>query len=248
MQFCRVRVRNMASTVATVNLSSKKFYCYREGEEIYILYNQLLEHFQLKNTSSPSTLQRKKNVVVPSDQYCPKSTLNCLKEAGIVRKEAKKVAVLTVSQAIELLKLHQISIPDFEQQQAEGERTPEPASTTAMHPEDGTDNLQQPQSPATAASSSSTVEENSLAETATETYIEPPPCKKAKLTVGQRTLVKQLELSSNPVVSGETLDLKKFWTCEANYKRKTKAISEVTFLKTRERLQCECTLYCHLLV
>ena len=61
----------MASTVATVNLSSKKFYCYREGEEIYILYNQLLEHFQLKNTSSPSTLQRKKNVVVPSDPYCP---------------------------------------------------------------------------------------------------------------------------------------------------------------------------------
>lgn len=165
-------------------------------------------------------------MMVPSDQYCPKSTLNCLKEAGIVRKEAKKVAMLSVSQAIELLKLHQIFIPDFEQQQSEGDRTPEPASTTAMHPEDGTENLQQPQSPATAASSSSTVEENSLAETATETYIEPPPCKKAKLTVGQRTLVKQLELSSNPVVSGEMLDLKKFWTCEANYKRKTKAISE----------------------
>ena len=230
------------TTFATVKLGSKDLCSYREGEEIYVLYSQLLHEFQLGNSTSPSTLQRKKNKVVSSDQFCARSALICLKEAGVVKKEAKKVAVLTVAQAIELLKLFEIYVPDFEQQQPE-DSTPEPATATCpedvsdWEPQEESGCLQQPPTPAPAAT---IWEETSLTETVDETFTEPPPCKFVKLAADQRKSVKQLELSANPTVAVEMLELKRFWTAETNHKRRCKAISHDTFTKTRERLQCEC--------
>ena len=159
-----------------------------------------------------------------------------------MKKEAKKVAVLRVAQAIKLLKLFEIYVPDFEQQQPE-DSTPEPATATCpedvsdWEPQEESGCLQQPPTPAPAAT---IWEKTSLTETVDETFTEPPPCKFVKLAADQRKSVKQLELSANPTVAVEMLELKRFWTAEANHKRRCKAISHDTFTKTRERLQCEC--------
>ena len=49
------------------------------------------------------------------DQFCPSKHLQSLKEAGIARKEARKVAVLNIQQATKLLLLlYKITIPEEE--------------------------------------------------------------------------------------------------------------------------------------
>ena len=49
------------------------------------------------------------------DQFCPSKHLQSLKEAGITRKEARKVAVLNIQQATKLLLLlYKIMIPEDE--------------------------------------------------------------------------------------------------------------------------------------
>ena len=98
-----------AEGITTVELSGKQLHSYRDGAQVYVLYSKLLQQFQLGNSISPSTLQRRKNKIVSANQFCPSKPLQQLQEAGVVRKEARKVAVLTVQEAVKLLQLYNIT-------------------------------------------------------------------------------------------------------------------------------------------
>ena len=235
-------------SITTVKLGSKELYSYRDGKEVYVLYSELLQAFQLGNSISPSTLQRRKNQVAKCDQYCNGTALLHFKEAGIVRKEAKKVAVLTISQAFQLLKVHKISLQadsSIPEQTAseevpvhvEMERDPPPSEAGQSSIPEQTASEEVPvhvemeRDPPPSEAGQSSIPEQTASEEASDTDV--PATKRTKL---------QIDLPTNPAVSAEMRGLRAFWTREVNHKRGCQAISELTFHKTKERLQCKLSL------
>ena len=293
-------------SITTVKLGSKELYSYRDGKEVYVLYSELLQAFQLGNSISPSTLQRRKNQVAKCDQYCNGTALLHFKEAGIVRKEAKKVAVLTISQAFQLLKVHKISLqadssipeqtaseevpvhvemesdpPPFEAGQSsipeqtaseevpvdvEMERDPPPSEAGQSSIPEQTASEEVPvhvemerDPPPSEAGQSSIPEQTASEEVPVHVEMErdPPPSEAGQSSIPEQTASEeasdtdvpatkrtklQIDLPTNPAVSAEMRGLRAFWTREVNHKRGCQAISELTFYKTKERLQCKLSL------
>ena len=322
-------------SITTVKLGSKELYSYRDGKEVYVLYSELLQAFQLGNSISPSTLQRRKNQVAKCDQYCNGTALLHFKEAGIVRKEAKKVAVLTISQAFQLLKVHKISLqadssipeqtaseevpvhvemerdpPPSEAGQSsipeqtaseevpvhvEMERDPPPSEAgqssipeqtaseeVPVHVEMERDpppseagqssipeqtaseevpvHVEMERDPPPSEAGQSSIPEQTASEEVpvhVEMERDPPPSEAGQSSIPEQTASEeasdtdvpatkrtklQIDLPTNPAVSAEMRGLRAFWTREVNHKRGCQAISELTFHKTKERLQCKLSL------
>ena len=264
-------------SITTVKLGSKELYSYRDGKEVYVLYSELLQAFQLGNSISPSTLQRRKNQVAKCDQYCNGTALLHFKEAGIVRKEAKKVAVLTISQAFQLLKVHKISLQadsSIPEQTAseevpvhvEMERDPPPSEAGQSSIPEQTASEEVPvhvemerDPPPSEAGQSSIPEQTASEEVPVHVEMErdPPPSEAGQSSIPEQTASEeasdtdvpatkrtklQIDLPTNPAVSAEMRGLRAFWTREVNHKRGCQAISELTFHKTKERLQCKLSL------
>ena len=92
-----------APDLPTVEIAGKTLPCYQQGGETFVLYSSLVKEFELANNISLSTQQRRKNKVAGTDQHCPCGPLQRMKDAGIVAKGARNVAVLTTDQAHHLL-------------------------------------------------------------------------------------------------------------------------------------------------
>lgn len=216
-----------AEGITTVELSGKQLHSYRDGAQVYVLYSELLQQFQLGNSISPSTLQRRKNKIVSADQFCPSKPLQQLQEAGVVRKEARKVAVLTVQEAVKLLQLYNITAIAEDESDAE---MPPPLGDCSATPQE------QPSSSAAADLSplASTFAEASQQQIdkPTEDDLAPPPPKRHKKSTA-------FDLGKNLTAREELTALKRYWTLEINHHRSSPPISEQTFFKTRERLLSE---------
>ena len=218
-----------ASEITTVELAGKTLPCYQEGEETYILYANLMKEFELAENISLSTQQRRKNKIASTDQHCPSQHLNCLKDAGLVSRGAKNVAVLTTNQAQQLLQLYKVPVEtnvaaENTQESAREEDTP---SIDPTVPNEQQDNPQ-PQS-SSALELPIAIESDSDGE-----QPGPPPAKAARLT---RKMQLNLELHKD--VDLQMKQLASFWTKDINHKRGGQPLSATTAGKTKERLLSE---------
>ena len=221
-----------AEGITTVELSGKQLHSYRDGAQVYVLYSELLQQFQLGNSISPSTLQRRKNKIVTADQFCPSKPLQQLQEAGVVRKDARKVAVLTVQEAVKLLQLYNITA--IAEDESDAEMLPPLGDFSATPQPEPT--VEQPSSSAAADLSllASTFAEASQQkiDKPTEDDLAPPPPKRHKKSTA-------FDLGKHLTAREELTALKRYWTLEINHHRSSPPISEQTFFKTRERLLSE---------
>ena len=217
-----------APDLPTVELAGKRLPCYWEGEEAFVLYSSLMKEFQLAVNVSPSTQQRRKNRVAGTDQHCPSGHLQCMKDAGVVAKAARNVAVLTIRQAHNLLQLY--NVPGEAEMVDKGvELNPDPeelksdTTTSVCHP--------QPQQHASASGGST---ECLVIEDPDHEQPGPPPPKTPRLA---RSM--QLDLELNPDAGRQLKELASFWTKELNHIRGAQALSKSTMDKTQERLLSE---------
>ena len=197
-----------ASEITIVELAGKTLPCYQQGEETFVLYANLMKEFELTESISPSTQQRRKNKIASTDQHCPSQHLNCLKDGGLVSRGAKNVAVLTTNQAQQLLQLYRVPVEtnvaaENTQESAREEDTP---SIDPTVPNEQQDNPQ-PQS-SSAQQLPIAIESDS-----DEEQPGPSPAKAARLT---RKMQLNLELHKD--VDLQMKQLASFWTKDINHK------------------------------
>ena len=86
-------------------INDKLLHGYCVGKNVYVTFSEFIKQFA--KDIPPATLQRKKRAVIHAnqEQYCPAKYLRLLKEANAVGEGAKKVSVMTLSQAETLVEL-----------------------------------------------------------------------------------------------------------------------------------------------
>lgn len=97
---------NDTAALESFQLDGKNLFGYREGSDVFVAFSDFITKFSLGNIP-PATLQRKKKSVLKVEQQCPTAYLKLFKSVNAVTKNAKRVTVLTLKQAEELLQVLQ---------------------------------------------------------------------------------------------------------------------------------------------
>ena len=97
---------NDSAALESFQLDGKNLFGYREGSDVFVAFSDFITKFSLSNIP-PATLQRKKKSVLKVEQQCPAAYLKLFKAVNAVAEKAKRVTVLTLKQAQELLEVLQ---------------------------------------------------------------------------------------------------------------------------------------------
>ena len=247
-----------------ISIGGKQLPCYHDGAETFILYSHFLNEFNLADSHSLSTMQRRKNKVAGTDQHCPSGHLHLLKEAGLVSRSAKNVAVLTAGQARQLLQLYKVPVEDVgaegspredpvvdlvaegsPREDAVAEDSPREDAVAESSPREDAVAEGSPREDAVAESSprEDAVAEGSPREDAgveaDSGEPAPPPRKVAKMS-GKK--LQQLNVELHPGVGREMQCFTTFWMQDLNHKRGSPPLAETTVSKSRERLLSKSTI------
>ena len=93
--------------VHEIRVGSKSFHCYNDGDVKYIAFPEFVDVCGLKSIPR-STMSRRKDKFVKQKQICPKEMLDVFKRMHNVNPKAKAIAVISVQQAVELMRLNDV--------------------------------------------------------------------------------------------------------------------------------------------
>ena len=86
------------------SLDGKALFGYSDGTDVFVTFSQFVKEFA--QDVPTATLQRKKRAVIESpDQYCPTKYLKLFKSVNAIGESAKKISVITLTQAHSLIAL-----------------------------------------------------------------------------------------------------------------------------------------------
>ena len=242
------------------SLDGKTLFGYSDGIDVFVTFGQFVKEFA--QSTPTATLQRKKREAIQSsEQYCPTKYLRLFKSVNAVGESAKRISVITLTQAQALVALLAGRRLKHVQSPAVAERM----ESTAMETEGGS-RMQPDESKSNANPALGPAVESSL-ETQNPTSPRPalvPPVTETELTLSEsdvslensregalaiapgkkkkRSLKVNLELHNE--LAKDLVEMRKFYTRDCNYKRDGMKLSGTTVEKSVERIQGTIIIVC----
>ena len=86
-------------------VDDKLLFGYSDGTNVFVTFNEFIKKFA--QSIPPATLQRKKRAVIQSceERHCPAKYLRLFKAVNVVGESARKISVITLTQAQSLIEL-----------------------------------------------------------------------------------------------------------------------------------------------
>ena len=237
------------------SLEGKTLFGYSSGTDVFVTVSELVSKFGLQRVPT-ATLQRKKRAITQGqgDRYCPAAYLKLFKSAHAVGECARKVSVITLTQAQALLQL--LAGRKLKQIGATPERmesTPEkedarmqpvfhsPLSSTS--PAISHSHHRETECAAETGEKVTSEETSHPAGVQMETEIESTH----KLTSERRSRAKSQRVTHKELK--EALDaMKRFYLTNYSYKRDGRQLSEVTVERTLETIRGMASLHVHVCI
>ena len=114
------------------SLDGKTLFGYSDGTHVFVTFSQFVKEFA--QSVPTATLQRKKRAVIESpEQYCPTKYLKLFKSVNAIGGSAKKISVITLTQAHSLVAL----LAGRRLKRAQSPAVVERVESTAMETEGG---------------------------------------------------------------------------------------------------------------